>query len=82
MHDLSQVAPTSMVLVPCVDGISHNEIEDATQEWIEAGANVLLHGHARARAGTGFVRLLVFLVRYRPNYYIRIPDEFVCHLKP
>jgi N-carbamoyl-L-amino-acid hydrolase len=45
-HDacyLSQVAPTSMVFVPCVDGISHNEIEDATFEWIEAGANVLLH---------------------------------------
>jgi N-carbamoyl-L-amino-acid hydrolase len=45
-HDacyLSQVAPTSMVFVPCVDGISHNEIEDATLEWIEAGANVLLH---------------------------------------
>ncbi len=45
-HDacyLSQVAPTSMVFVPCVDGISHNEVEDATQEWIEVGANVLLH---------------------------------------
>jgi beta-ureidopropionase / N-carbamoyl-L-amino-acid hydrolase len=45
-HDacyLSKVAPTSMVFVPCVDGISHNEIEDASQEWIEAGANVLLH---------------------------------------
>ncbi|AET91509.1 amidase, hydantoinase/carbamoylase family [Burkholderia sp. YI23] len=45
-HDacyLAQVAPTSMVFVPCVDGISHNEIEDATEAWIEAGANVLLH---------------------------------------
>ncbi|MDC8016268.1 Zn-dependent hydrolase [Tahibacter soli] len=45
-HDacyLAQVAPTSMVFVPCVGGISHNEIEDATPEWIEAGANVLLH---------------------------------------
>lgn len=45
-HDacyLAQVAPTSMVFVPCVDGISHNEIEDATPEWIEAGANVLLN---------------------------------------
>ena len=45
-HDacyLAQVAPTSMVFVPCVDGISHNEIEDATPEWIEAGCNVLLH---------------------------------------
>ena len=45
-HDacyLSKVAPTAMVFVPCVGGISHNEIEDATPEWIEAGANVLLH---------------------------------------
>jgi N-carbamoyl-L-amino-acid hydrolase len=45
-HDacyLARVAPTSMVFVPCIDGISHNEIEDATPEWIDAGANVLLH---------------------------------------
>ena len=45
-HDacyLAQVAPTAMIFVPCVGGISHNEIEDATPEWIEAGANVLLH---------------------------------------
>ena len=45
-HDacyLSQVAPTSMVFVPCIDGISHNEVEDAKPEWIEAGCNVLLH---------------------------------------
>jgi N-carbamoyl-L-amino-acid hydrolase len=45
-HDacyLAKVAPTSMVFVPCIGGISHNEIEDATPAWIEAGANVLLH---------------------------------------
>jgi beta-ureidopropionase / N-carbamoyl-L-amino-acid hydrolase len=45
-HDacyLSKVAPTAMIFVPCVDGISHNEVEDATPEWIEAGGNVLLH---------------------------------------
>lgn len=45
-HDacyLAQVTPTSMVFVPCIDGISHNEVEDAKPEWIEAGANVLLH---------------------------------------
>ncbi len=44
-HDacyLSKVAPASMVFVPCVDGISHNEVEDAKPEWITAGANVLL----------------------------------------
>ncbi len=44
-HDacyLAQVAPTSMVFVPCIDGISHNEIEDAKPEWITAGGDVLL----------------------------------------
>ena len=44
-HDacyLSKVAPTSMIFVPCIGGISHNEIEDAKPEWITAGANVLL----------------------------------------
>ena len=43
-HDacyMSTVTPTAMVFVPCVGGISHNEIEDAKPEWIEAGANVL-----------------------------------------
>ena len=44
-HDacyLSQVTPTAMIFVPCIGGISHNEIEDAKPEWIEAGGNVLL----------------------------------------
>jgi len=52
-HDavyLSRVAPTSMIFVPCKDGISHNEIEDARPEHIEAGAKVLLHAML-ARAG-------------------------------
>jgi N-carbamoyl-L-amino-acid hydrolase len=44
-HDacyLAGVAPTAMVFIPCVDGISHNEIEMTTPEWAEAGCNVLL----------------------------------------
>jgi N-carbamoyl-L-amino-acid hydrolase len=44
-HDacyLAKAAPTSMIFVPCIDGISHNEVEDAKPEWIEAGCNVLL----------------------------------------
>lgn len=44
-HDacyMSKVAPTAMVFVPCIDGISHNEVEDAKPEWIHAGGNVLL----------------------------------------
>jgi beta-ureidopropionase / N-carbamoyl-L-amino-acid hydrolase len=45
-HDavyLARVAPTAMIFVPCAGGISHNEIEDARPEHLEAGCNVLLH---------------------------------------
>ncbi|NWD82292.1 Zn-dependent hydrolase [Pseudomonas reactans] len=44
-HDacyLNRVAPTAMIFVPCVDGLSHNEAEDISQEWSTAGADVLL----------------------------------------
>jgi N-carbamoyl-L-amino-acid hydrolase len=53
-HDavyLARVAPTAMIFVPCKDGISHNEIEDAKPEHLEAGCNVLLHAMLE-RAGT------------------------------
>ncbi len=45
-HDavyMARLAPAGMVFIPCKDGISHNEIEDAKPEHIEAGCNVLLH---------------------------------------
>jgi len=45
-HDacyIARVAPTSMIFTPCVDGISHNESEEISQEWATAGANVLMH---------------------------------------
>lgn len=45
-HDacnLAAVMPAAMIFVPCKDGISHNELEDATQADCTAGANVLLH---------------------------------------
>jgi beta-ureidopropionase / N-carbamoyl-L-amino-acid hydrolase len=45
-HDacyMARVAPTSMIFTPCVDGVSHNESEDISQEWSTAGANVLMH---------------------------------------
>jgi N-carbamoyl-L-amino-acid hydrolase len=44
-HDavyMARVAPAAMIFVPCKDGISHNEIEDARPEHLEAGCNVLL----------------------------------------
>ena len=38
----ARIAPTAMVFIPCKDGISHNEVEDALPEHVTAGANVLL----------------------------------------
>ena len=52
-HDavyVARTAPAAMIFVPCKDGISHNEIEDALPEHLTAGANVLLHAML-ARAG-------------------------------
>ena len=45
-HDacyVSKIAPASMIFIPCVKGISHNEAERILPEWSEKGANVLLH---------------------------------------
>ena len=39
----AKLAPAGMIFIPCKDGISHNEIEDAKPEHLEAGCNVLLH---------------------------------------
>jgi N-carbamoyl-L-amino-acid hydrolase len=38
----ARLAPSGMIFVPCKDGISHNEIEDARPDHLEAGCNVLL----------------------------------------
>ncbi|WP_196053543.1 Zn-dependent hydrolase [Paracoccus lichenicola] len=45
-HDacwIAKVAPTVMIMCPCVDGLSHNEAEEISPEWASAGADVLLH---------------------------------------
>ena len=45
-HDacwVNDVAPTAMIMCPCVDGLSHNEAEDIGPEWAAAGTDVLLH---------------------------------------
>lgn len=50
-HDaihVAKVCPTSMIFIPCKDGISHNEIEEIKPEEAEAGANVLLHAILKA----------------------------------
>lgn len=45
-HDacwVNRVAPTVMIMCPCVDGLSHNEAEEISPEWAAAGTDVLLH---------------------------------------
>ena len=45
-HDacwINDVAPTAMIMCPCVDGLSHNEAEDISIEWATAGTDVLFH---------------------------------------
>ena len=53
-HDavyMARLAPSGMIFIPCKDGISHNEIEDAQPAHLKAGCNVLLHAMLeRARA--------------------------------
>ena len=49
-HDacyLARTVPTSMIFVPCKDGISHNEIESATPEDVAAGCQVLFDAAVR-----------------------------------
>lgn len=39
----AKVAPATMIMCPCVDGLSHNEAEEISPEWAAAGADVLFH---------------------------------------
>lgn len=39
----NKVAPSTMIMCPCVGGLSHNEAEDISKEWATAGADVLFH---------------------------------------
>ena len=52
-HDamyIGNVAPVSMIFVPCEGGLSHNEAETATPEDLGAGCDVLMHAML-SRAG-------------------------------
>ena len=45
-HDacwINRVAPTVMIMCPCVGGLSHNEAEEISPEWAAAGTDVLFH---------------------------------------
>ena len=55
-HDavnIAQFYPTTMIFVPCKDGISHNPAEDARPEHLGAGASVLATAMVRAANHTG-----------------------------
>lgn len=41
MH-LARICPTSMIFIPCKNGISHSPKEDVTKEQIENGVNLLI----------------------------------------
>ena len=45
-HDacwINDLAPTAMIMCPCEDGLSHNDAEEISKEWAQAGTDVLLH---------------------------------------
>lgn len=39
----ARVAPSTMIMCPCVGGVSHNEAEEISKEWASAGCDVLFH---------------------------------------
>ena len=42
-HDacwINDLAPTAMIMCPCEDGLSHNEAEEISKEWAQAGTDV------------------------------------------
>jgi len=45
-----------MIFVPCVGGISHNEIEDAKPDDLTAGCNVLLNAVLDTADAAGYAR--------------------------
>ena len=45
-HDacwINKITPTTMIMCPCKDGLSHNEAEEITPDWARAGTDVLMH---------------------------------------
>jgi len=55
-HDacmINRVAPTAMIFCPCVDGLSHNEAEEITQDWAAKGTDVLMHAVLEAAEVVG-----------------------------
>ena len=50
-HDaifLAELGPAGMIFVPCENGISHNEIENASPDDLAAGCAVLLRAMLKA----------------------------------
>ncbi|WP_406819270.1 Zn-dependent hydrolase [Pseudomonas sp. KnCO4] len=59
-HDaifLAEMGPAGMIFVPCENGISHNEIENATPEDLAAGCAVLLRAMLAASEAIASGRL-------------------------
>jgi N-carbamoyl-L-amino-acid hydrolase len=58
-HDacnVSSVAPTSMIFIPCEGGLSHNEAEAAAPMHVSCGGNILLHAILECAGNAGIRR--------------------------
>lgn len=59
-HDsayIARVAPTAMIFIPCLGGLSHNEAESSTRQQCQAGTQTLLNAFsawtALSESGSG-----------------------------
>ena len=68
-HDacwINRMAPTAMVMCPCVDGLSHNEAEEISKEWAAAGADVLMHAVLETADAPAALPELCAMPNHRP----------------
>ena len=70
----NRVAPSTMIMCPCVDGLSHNEAEDISKDWAVAGRRRAVPRRGRDGGDRG-VRALRHRVRGKaPSSALRAPS--------
>ena len=70
-----------MIFIPCVVGISHNEVEDMTPEWSTAGGQVLLRAILElATTASGLLRGRVVTDRLIGECYSVAGTVRWCHM--
>src|SRR6202049_1985137 len=88
-HDavyMARVAPTAMVFVPCVGGISHNEIEDAKPDDLTAGRIAVAREELRCRSGSESLGSTTMIprslpIRSRPGIRLCVVDRISRQLR-